>query len=331
MTEAVPLAEIHRGKFLESLHLGHAVVARPNGEIVDAWGDPDLVVLPRSSIKMMQALPLLETGAGRDLSTERLALACASHSGERRHVEKVGRWLADIGLDEHALCCGPQISRNPELRDQMIRSGEPVTRLFNNCSGKHAGFLTVARHIGAGLDYVDPANPVQKGVREAFEDMCGEDSPGFGIDGCSAPNFAASLKGLAKAMARFAVAGQGSGSRDDAAARLRDAMMEHPELVSGTGRACARLMQAAGGRAAIKTGAEGFYTAILPELGLGVALKVADGATRASEVAIAAILVRLGVLDPKDPIVAGFLHRPILNWDGLKTGFERPAAGLLPA
>ena len=329
MTEAVPLAEIYRGKFLESLHLGHAVVSRADGEIVEAWGNPDLVVLPRSSIKMMQALPLLETGAGSDLSTERLALACASHSGERRHVEEVGRWLADLGLDEHALCCGPQISRNPELRDQMIRSGEPVTRLFNNCSGKHAGFLTVARHIGAGLDYVDPENPVQKGVREAFEDMCGEDSPGFGIDGCSAPNFAASLKGIAMAMARFAVAGQGSDARDTAAARLRDAMMAHPEFVSGKGRACAHLMQAAKGRAAIKTGAEGFYTAILPKLGLGVALKVADGATRASEIAIAAILVRLGALDPKDPMVAGFLHRPILNWDGLKTGFERPAEGLL--
>ncbi len=244
------------------------------------------------------------------------------------------RWVAGWriwGWTSTRSAAGHRFSRNPELRDQMIRTGEPVTRLFNNCSGKHAGFLTVARHIGAGLDYVDPENPVQKQVREAFEDMCGEDSPGFGIDGCSAPNFAASLKGIARAMARYAVAGQGSGARDGAAARLRDAMMEHPELVSGKGRACAHLMHAAGGRAAIKTGAEGFYTAILPEQGLGVALKVADGATRASEIAIAAILVRLGVLEPKDPVVAEFLHRPILNWDGLKTGFERPAAGLLPA
>ena len=331
MTEAVPLAEVHRGEFLESLHLGHAVVARPDGEIVEAWGDPSLVVLPRSSIKMMQGLPLVETGAGRDLTSERLALACASHAGERRHVEKVGRWLADLGLDENALCCGPQASRDPGLKEEMIRTSEPVTRVFNNCSGKHAGFLTVARHIGAGLDYVDPDNPVQIGVREAYEDMCGEASPGFGIDGCSAPNFAASLQGIARAMARFASAGQGSGVRDAAAARLRDAMIAHPELVSGKGRACARLMQAARGRAAVKTGAEGFFTAILPDLGLGVALKVADGATRASEVALAAILVRLGVLDARDPVVAGFLHRPILNWDGLETGFERPASGLLSA
>ena len=175
----------------------------PPGEIVETWGDPERTVLPRSSAKMLQALPLLESGAGAGLTAEQLALACASHSGERRHVDRVERWLADLGLDDAALCCGPQSSRDRALRHEMIRDGVPVTRSFNNCSGKHAGFLTLAKHLGTGLDYVDPDNPVQIAVRAAFEDMCGEDSPGFGIDGCSAPNFAASLKGIARAMARF--------------------------------------------------------------------------------------------------------------------------------
>lgn len=328
MDDAAPFVEVHRGEFLESVHAGHAVIVNVSGEIVEAWGDPDKTILPRSSAKMLQAMPLLESGAGAHLSEEQLALACASHSGEQRHVDRVTRWLTDLGLDDHALCCGPQSSRDRELRHRMIRESLPVTRVFNNCSGKHAGFLTLANYLGAGSDYVDPDHPVQIAVKAAFEETCGEESPGFGIDGCSAPNYAVTLKGLALAMARFATAGQASGSRDNAMARLRDAMIAHPELVSGKGRACAEIMQAAEGRVAVKTGAEGVYVGILPDLGLGVALKIADGATRASEIAIAAILTRLSVLDPVDPVVAGYLDRPILNRDGLKTGYLRPAPGL---
>ena len=330
MPDAAHLVDITRGPIVESRHMGHAVIARATGEIVEAWGDPSKVVLPRSSAKMLQALPLLESGAGAGLSAERLALACASHSGETRHVEKVTAWLSDIGLDQEALLCGPQASRNAELHDAMIREGRTVTRAYNNCSGKHTGFLMLSKHLGAGPDYVDPDHPVQRAVRAAFEEMCGEDSPGFGIDGCSAPNFAASLGGIATAMARYATLGTGNSARDRAAEALRSAMIAHPELVAGKGRACADLMAAAGGKAAIKTGAEGFFVAILPGPGLGIALKIEDGATRASEVAIAAILVRLGILDAGHPTVARYLKRPILNWDGLHVGEERPAPGLLP-
>lgn len=329
MTAAAPMAEILRGEFIESVHSGHAVVARANGEIVMNWGDPDTTVLPRSSCKMIQALPLLESGAGADLSQQQLALACASHAGERRHVEAVSRWLADLGLNDHALCCGTQASRDQALFEEMIRTAEPVTRVFNNCSGKHAGFLTLSRHLGGGPVYVEVDHPVQVAVKEAFEDMTGEDSPGFGVDGCSAPNFATSLRGLARAMARFADAGRSGGLREKSAATLRDAMIAYPEMVSGKGRFSAEIMAAGGGRAVIKSGAEGVYVAILPDRGLGVAVKIADGASRASETALAAILVRLGVLDAAHPVVARFLDRPIRNWDGLVTGAERPAPDLL--
>lgn len=324
MSQPVPLVEILRGDMVESRHRGHAVVVNGAGEVLEHWGDPDKVILPRSSAKMLQALPLLESGAGAALSGERLALACASHSGEERHVSRVATWLSDLGLDEGALICGPQASRDRELRHRMIRAGEKPTRIHNNCSGKHAGFLTLARHLGADLDYVDPDNPVQRAVRAAIEEVCGETSPGFGIDGCSAPNFAVTLKGLARGMAGFAGAGQGSGARGQAMAALRDAMIAHPRLVSGEGRACAVLMEAAGGRAAVKTGAEGVFVAILPEQKLGIALKIEDGATRAAEVAIAALLARLGVIDAAHPM----LNRPIRNWDGLVTGVERPVATL---
>ncbi len=329
MGGAVRMAEVTRGGILECVHDGHAVIARADGSIVESWGDPGLVFLPRSASKMLQALPLLETGAGAGLTSERLALACSSHSAERIHVDRVSDWLSDIALDEHALTCGPQTSRDEALAEEMIRSGAPTTRLFNWCSGKHTGFLTVAKHLGADLDYVDPAHPVQKAVKDALEDMTGVDSPGFGIDGCSAPNYATTLAGMATAMARFASAGDSGDKRTEAAGRLRDAMIAHPEMVAGTGRADTLLMQAATEPVAIKSGAEGVYVAILPKQKLGVTVKISDGASRASEAAIAALLVRLGALDPAHPTVARYLNMPVLNWDGLTTGAVRPAPGLL--
>ena len=131
-------------------HIGHAVICDGSGQIVSAWGDPDAVVLPRSSSKMIQALPLLTSGAAdaRGLTTEQLALACASHQGATIHVDRVNRWLSDLGLNDDALCCGPQVSRDTDLKLEMIRAHQLPCRVHNNCSGKHAGFLTLTKHLG---------------------------------------------------------------------------------------------------------------------------------------------------------------------------------------
>lgn len=323
---AVTLAEIWRGPFLESAHQGHAVVCDASGQIVHAWGVPEAVVLPRSSSKMLQALPLIESGAAAayNLGTEQLALACASHEGAPLHVEKVGAWLDHIGCGEDDFCCGPQETRDEDLRIAMIRAHESPCRIHNNCSGKHAGFLTLTRHLGAGPTYVAPDHPVQQACLEAFERMTQETSPGYGIDGCSAPNFACTLHGMARAMAAYAAA-----DADSAQGQLRSAMALHPELVAGKGRACTRLMQAAGNGVAVKTGAEGYFTAILPEQKLGVALKITDGTTRASECAMAQILVKLGALAADHPTALSYTNAPIKNWDGLATGYMRAAPALL--
>jgi L-asparaginase II len=326
-----PFVEIHRGPRAESHHAGHAVICDDTGAVHEAWGDPDAVVLPRSSAKMIQALPLLASGAAdaHGLDARRLALACASHQGAPVHVDAVNAWLADLGLDDDALRCGPQPSRDKDLKLAMIREGQSPCQVHNNCSGKHAGFLTLAQHLGAGPDYVEPDHPVQRACREAFETVTDEASPYYGIDGCSAPNFACTMTGMARAMAWFATAH----SRDDvlsrSAARLVEAMIAHPDLVAGEGRACTALMRAAREPVALKTGAEGFFIAILPRRGLGLALKIADGATRAADCTIAALLVRLGVLDAADPAVKPFLNPEIRNWRGLLTGEIRPAPGLL--
>jgi L-asparaginase II len=275
---------------------------------------------------MLQALPLIESGAARahGLTPEHLALACASHKGALIHTDRVGAWLAHIGCTDDDLCCGPQVSRDDTVRDAMIRTNESPRRIHNNCSGKHTGFLTLAKHLGAGPDYVAPDHPVQQACLEAFERMTGETSPGYGIDGCSAPNFACTLHGMARAMAAYA-----SAPDDSPRGQLRSAMAKHPDLVSGEGGACTRLMRAAGGRVAIKTGAEGYFVAILPDQKMGVALKVIDGATRASECAMAQILVKLGALDPDHPDALAYTNAPIRNWDGLETGSLRAAPTLL--
>ncbi len=327
----VPMTEIWRGEMAESLHLGHAVICGPGGGIIEAWGDPDVQVYPRSSAKMLQALPLVESGAAdaAGLSREHLALACASHNGAAIHTTRVAKWVEGLGLAEPDFRCGSHMPKDEEAAHALIRAYETPCQLHNNCSGKHAGFLTLNRHLGGGADYELFDHPVQQACLRAFEEVTEQSSPGYGIDGCSAPNFLTTLHGMARAMAFFANAREGADTRQDAAARLRDAMIAHPDLVAGEGRACTELMRACNQPVALKTGAEAFFVAIIPGRGLGIALKVTDGADRASECAIAALLVRLGVLDADHPGTRKFMNKTLQNWRGLKTGMIKPAPGLL--
>ena len=319
---AVDLVELWRGDLLESVHRGHAVVCDASGEVVMAWGDPDAIVYPRSSSKMIQALPLLESGAAAAarLTPEHLALACASHQGAAIHTKRVEAWLADLGLGEGDLRCGSHMPSDKPTAEALIRAGEKPCQIHNNCSGKHAGFLTLNRHLGAGPDYEKIDHPVQQSIHAAWEEVLDEPTAGWGVDGCSAPNFASSLRGLGRAMASFATARTRSGTRADAQRQLVEAMIAHPDLVAGEGRACTELMRACEGRAALKTGAEGVFVGILPEQGLGLALKITDGATRASEAVIASLLVRLGVLDEGHPVAQRLTSGVQRNWRGIQTG-----------
>lgn len=326
--QAVDFVELWRGGMLESVHRGHAVVVDDTGDIVNAWGDPQAVTFPRSSAKMIQALPMVESGVADryGLTTEQLALSCASHSGAAIHTDRVTRWLSDLGLDDSAFACGPQWPSDVPARDGLIKADEAPCRYHNNCSGKHCGFLTMTAANGWGPDYVAADHPLQLGIKQVFEELVDETSPAWGIDGCSAPNHASTIVGMARAMAKFASAG--NDTRGAAMVRLRDAMMAHPALVSNTDRACNALMVAARGKVAVKTGAEGFFIAILPEKRMGVALKIVDGTTRASECAMAAILCKLGVMDANDPAVKAYRNPDLKNFAGLITGDMRPAAAL---
>ena len=325
MTEPACLTEVWRGDFLESRHRGHAVVCDADGEVRAAWGDPDTVILPRSSAKMLQALPLVECAGDGALSDERIALACASHSGAAMHTEAVAAWLAAMGLDEADLRCGPQVPDDRPARERLRRAGRDPDQLHNNCSGKHAGFLALARRFGGGAEYVEPEHPVQVRVRATIEEMTGAPSPGFAIDGCCAPNFATRLSGLALAMARMAAPDALGPARGAAARRIVEAMMARPLLISGEGRPCSELTEAMRGRGTVKFGAESVYAAILPVDGLGVAIKVEDGSPRGSECAITALLVRAGVLAADDPVTRKWLTPAVRNRRGAVVGGLRPA------
>lgn len=316
------LVEVTRGDLVESIHRGSIAIADADGTIRFALGDIETPVYPRSSLKPIQALPLIESGAAEafGLSDEEVALACASHSGEPMHTERVAAWLARIGLSETDLACGPQAPRYEPALEAMLRVGGKPSRLQNNCSGKHAGFLTLARHWNvatAGYERVD--HPVQQAAATSLRALSGVKDLPWGVDGCTAPNFALPLTGFARALAKLA------GNKTPGAARIVRCMIAHPELVAGSGRACTALMHSSGGRAAVKIGAEGVYAGILPERELGVALKIDDGAARAAETAIAAILDKLGVLGDG---ARGLLYAPVLNTRDVTVGERRPAPAL---
>ncbi len=325
MGSAIPMVELWRGGLLESTHRGHAVICDAAGEVVESWGDPGRVIFPRSSCKMIQALPLVESGAADavGLTPAHLAFACASHQGQALHVEMAGKWLADLGLGESDLRCGAHEPYDKTERDRLIRAYESPCQLHNNCSGKHSGFLTVMRHLKAGPEYVELDHPLQVAIKAATEEVTGEAAAGYGIDGCSAPNFAMSMAGLARGMAAFAAAREDGSARARAMHRLSHAMATHPELVAGDGRACTELMQAMGGRVAIKTGAEAVFVAIVPEKKLGIAVKIEDGNARASEAVIVSLLARIGVLDLAHPAAQKRLPAPQINCRGKRTGEMR--------
>ena len=322
------MVELWRGGLLESTHAGHAVIWGPGG-IEASWGDPSAVIFPRSSCKMIQALPLIETGAADavGLTPAHLAFACASHQGEARHVKLAADWLSVIGLGEPDLRCGAHEPYDREERNRLIKTDESPCQLHNNCSGKHCGFLTVTRHLGAGPEYVEVDHPLQQMIRQTTEEVAGETVAGYGIDGCSAPNFAMTVAGLARAMQSFAAAREDGDTRTRAMHRLTTAMATYPELVAGEGRACTELMRAMGHSVALKTGAEAVFVAILPEQKRGIALKIVDGGTRGSEAAITALLVRSGVLDPAHPAAQKRLGGMQRNWRGLETGWVQAAPG----
>jgi len=294
--------EVTRGALVESRHVVHVAVVHAARGLVASCGDPTFVSFVRSAIKMFQALPLAEDGViGRwGLTTEEVALCTASHNAEPFQVAAAQSILAKVGVNVEALACGAHPPMFGPAADELERGGIAPGRIHNNCSGKHAGMLALARHHRWTTDgYHDPDHPVQQRVRDTLCSWAGvaPSSVHLAVDGCGLPTFALPLDRVALACARLAAAA--ASIQNGPAATIVGAMTSHPEFVAGTGRLCTALMRAGGGRLFAKVGAEGYYCAGVPEQSLGIALKVEDGARRASEPALLAVLSALSILTPR--------------------------------
>ncbi len=324
------MAEVTRGSRVESWHRASLAVVDAAGHVVLSAGDYEAPVYGRSAIKPLQALPLIESGAAEafDLSDAEIALACASHSGEARHVDTVAAWLEKIGCTPADLECGAHLPTNEAAMISLLRGGAEPSAVHNNCSGKHTGFLTFARHAGvAAKGYIRFDHPVQQRVLGVLESMTGLDlsRAARGIDGCGIPVIAIPLGNMALAMARLADPSDQPEARQAACARIVRAMAAEPFLVAGSDRYCTRAMKILKGRAVIKTGAEGVYCGALPGEGLGFALKVDDGAGRAAEAVAGQLLKRLGLISDDE---AKLLARTLRNRAGTAVGEVRPVSAL---
>jgi L-asparaginase II len=328
------LVEVLRGTLVESRHTGAVAVVDAGGKPVLALGDIETPIYPRSAVKALQALPLVESGAADlyGLGLEELALACASHSGEPGHVVTALRMLSAAGLDPSALKCGAHWPIHQPSAQALARGGGTAGAVHNNCSGKHAGFLCVACATGADTaHYTEPSHPVQRLVRHTIESLTGVPlaQDDCAIDGCSAPAWALPLVSLARGFARFGAGVGLTADRARAAARLRDACAAHPWHVAGTGRFCTQIMERFGARIFVKTGAEGVYCAALPEQGLGVAVKCDDGAGRAAEVMMAGTLLRMARSITDFGGLELLARVTLRNWNGIAVGAVRPTETLI--
>lgn len=325
------LVEVLRGDSVECVHRGAAVVCDAAGRVVFSVGDIAQAIYPRSAIKALQALPLVESGAADrfGFGNAELALACSSHSGEPRHAETAAAMLAKAGLTEGSLECGAHWPSGAAATHGLARSGGKPSALHNNCSGKHSGFVCFACQEGIDpTGYVGIDHKVQRFVAEAVGEVTGhrlDRDTAFGIDGCSIPTFAVPLQKLAHGFAKLAT-GEGVGpERAKAFARLRAACAAEPFMVAGSGRFCTDVMGLFGERVFVKTGAEGVFCAALPGQGLGVALKCLDGASRASEVMMATLIAKLVPMDEAETAKFQRFVTPVMkNWNGITVGGLRP-------
>ena len=305
------LANVIRGETVESVHRGHLIVIDGEGNTVASMGDPSTVTFFRSASKAFQAIPCITSGAADafGFTEDKIAMACASHSGERMHVELATRMLEKIGLSESDLHCGVHLPFSDSAAKQMLRSGEEPTQLHNNCSGKHAAMLAFAKHIGADIETYETAeNRIQKRILRCISDFTEipENEIAIGIDGCCVPNFAVPISAMAKSFINLISPAKLHESIQSATNRVVAAMIKYPELIGGSERLDTRLMQAAPGKIISKVGAEGVWLCgALPcerwPTGLGIALKIADGDDHRARPAVAVkILRQLEILSDSD-------------------------------
>lgn len=331
MASKQPLViEVLRGPVVESLHQVMIVVVNEVGSVIQYWGHPQFLTMPRSAIKMLQALPLIESGAADkfNLEDKHIALACSSHRGEKEHLAALAQWAEKAGLKESQFVCGPHLPYHEESVHEMIRHNHKPTVFCNNCAGKHSGIISTCLHLGedpTGYEKYD--HNAQKRLRKVLTETMRVDHSKipYGVDGCGIPTYAVPLQAMAVGMSTF-INPKEAPARRAAAARILHAVKTHPFYISGSDNFATAVIEKSQGRAVIKGGAEGVFCGVLPEKKVAFAVKAADGAGRAAQVATASLLLKLGGLS-EDEFKALSKHTmPVItNWRGDTVGQIRIA------
>ncbi len=324
------VVEVLRGPVVESIHQVMAVIVNESGHQLQAWGNPQFLTTPRSCIKMLQALPLLESGAAEkyQLEDDFIAMACSSHRGEKEHLAVLQRWLEKVGITESKLVCGPHLPFDEKSAQEMLRRGQQPTPVCNNCSGKHAAIITTCLHLGEDpAGYEKYEHNAQKRLRKVLSEVMRVDHSkvAVGVDGCSLPTYAVPLQALATGMATFIDAKQ-SAVRKAALERIARAVRAYPHLVAGTDNFTTDVIEKTQGRVLLKSGAEGVFAGVIPEKKIAFALKAADGSARSAQMAAVYLLAYSGVLTSADShALAKYIQPVITNFKGEPVGQIRIA------
>ena len=319
------LVDVYRDRTLESRHRGAVAAVDATGKLIYSLGNIDALIFPRSSIKPIQAIPLLESGAAKQfgLTPSEIALSCASHNAESFHRTALSNWLSRAALDESMLECGVSLPLHTASAHQWLRDGGDAMKGLHNCSGKHTGMMTLARYLDVPVNgYSEYQHPTQQRWMNVLTDFTGIDSDNlpWNRDGCGLPALAMPLRSFANALARFCALEDQPEHRALAMSDILSAMHNHPEMVAGTDRCCTATMQVHDDLV-VKTGAEGVFAAIAPSAGIALALKIDDGATRAADAALGAALKHLGLLtESQYESLRQWFSPDIINSQGVAVG-----------
>jgi L-asparaginase II len=333
MSSSQTIVTVSRGSHTESVHQGHIAIVDYKDNLVYSYGNPNHFTFIRSTAKPLQAIAVVESGATEHFSSAEIALLCASHSGEMKHVELVQTILQKLQLPISALQCGVHEPFHKHSKELLLRQNEKPTALHNNCSGKHVGMLALAVHLHHPWQlYTDIDHPIQQCLLKTISEMSVTPMSEIeiGIDGCSVPVYGMSIRKLALAYARLGQPIQLSQTRSKACLRILGCLRKHPYYIAGSNRFDTQLIEATNGAIIGKMGAEGVFALTIPAKGWGIAIKVADGAERALYPTVIETLAQLNLLDPQSLTALSSFHKPsIMNWQGAKVGSIVPCFQLI--
>lgn len=326
------VVEVLRGPVVESLHQVMIVVTNEIGSVTNYWGNPQFLTMPRSAIKMLQALPLIESGAADkyELEDKHIALACSSHRGEKDHLAALSQWMEKVQIKEGAYVCAPHMPYDEASASDFTRRGQKPSVLCNNCAGKHSAIITTCLHLGEDpTGYEKYEHNAQKRLRKVLTETMKIDHSKVphGVDGCGIPTYAVPLQSMATGMAAL-INPKETPARKAAAERILRAVKNFPFYLSGSDNFATAVIEKSQGRAIVKGGAEGVFCGVLPEKRLAFAVKACDGASRAAQAATASLLLQLGGLNEAEfKSLAKHTLPSVTNWNGDVVGQIRIAKG----